>query len=313
MKKTINMWLAALLCGAMLTSCGGAPVGDKETESERHRHEYHHEKTVEGTCAELGYQLYTCACGDTFKSLIPSEHDYELVNTKADGVEYVKRTCKVCGDSSVARLQTYLFNIGFEDADTVEEAGNQPPNVEYYGHAGTLAEIVKNDDGAFAHLVSSNYYLLDLSNTLRDGKNFVLSFDVRFDKFSGGALFSLIPFRNGSFSYNDGMMELDPSGNVTFCSTGDSAYNKAVKLSDKGYNNITVTGNMSTGLYDVYVNQTLVRKGISYQKAGNAEKIYIRYLDRDTGFDAAVDNLKLYAADLPEFLVEPNGLVFEKE
>ncbi len=36
---------------------------------------------------------------------------------------------------------------------------------------------------------------------------------------------------------------------------------------------------------------------------------YIRYFDRRAGFAARVDNIKLYVADTPEFIV-PNGITF---
>lgn len=310
-KKLLGI-IALSLSIFLFAACSDTPNETEddipETEA-RHRHEYHLKETREGDCKVRGYQLYECDCGESFKSLLPSEHVY--VDVKDTSGNCIKRVCNNCGDYSIIRDQKYTFYIDFEGMLTVEAAGTQAPYVEYYGRSGTSAEIETDAYGSYAKLVSSNYYLLDTSEIMKKGQNFVISFDVKFDRYAKGALFSLIPFNNGSFSYNDGLIRIDASGTLSFLGSGDSQYNKTVVLPDKGYSNIAIAGNMKTGLYDVYVNEELVRKDIPYIKSSSSlEKVYLRYLDKDTGSTAFIDDLKLYVAETPEFVIDESKLYF---
>ena len=63
----------------------------------------------------------------------------------------------------------------------------------------------------------------------------------------------------------------------------------------------------------MYLNGVSVRTGIAYQsKDARLEKVYVRFLDREKDFKAVVDHLKLYDAASPEFVIEEDGIVFEK-
>ena len=62
----------------------------------------------------------------------------------------------------------------------------------------------------------------------------------------------------------------------------------------------------------VYVDEKLERKDVKYViPPTNVSRSYIRYFDRKAGYHAAADNLKVYVADTPEFIV-PTGLTFKK-
>jgi hypothetical protein len=112
----------------------------------------------------------------------------------------------------------------------------------------------------------------------------------------------------GKETYNSGIVLVGTDGSL-YVSGSDEPL--SVKLKNKGYSNITMVYDPVTGLADVYVDEKLERKDVKYiVMPTGISKSYIRYFDRKHGFGAAADNLKVYLADTPEFVV-PDGLTFK--
>ena len=84
---------------------------------------------------------------------------------------------------------------------------------------------------------------------------------------------------------------------------GDPAYYKDVFFSKEGYDTLTVKGNLGTGLYDVYLNEQLVRKDVRYVSASSPITLLcLRYFDvqNTESYTGYVDNLKLYRTAVPD-------------
>lgn len=318
MKK--QRWIIAALVlalgGLTLLSCT-----NKEPVESEHIHEYHlRETSLVGVCSDPGYQLYACECGDSFKSDIPSPHEYETIADVTGA--YFKTLCKHCGlVSGITHEQEYFYVLDFEGVKDLTEAGNKP-NTQAYRIGGIEGEqigIVKDGENSVLWSTVGNYYLLDKTNTLKDGKDFVVSMDIRYETFANTAIFSVLGHnRNKDFSYNAGLIFADAEGRMTFVAQGDPEYQEEVYLSQDGYDTITVKGNLSTGLYDIYLNQKLVRKNVPYVKAQSSfDYICIRFFDvrysnSNVPYVAYADNLKLYAASAPEFIIDESQITFEK-
>ena len=326
MKLRRNLILFLLICVlALLSACGDAPDAEvlaPETESGTesdtegapeegpHTHEFTLTETVSGTCLEQGYNRYDCSCGMSYKSLIPSAHSYKTVKDVTG--QYTKKVCESCGDYTIVRNQTYLYNIDFENASSVGDAANQPPNLEFYVAAGGTATVEKDEDGSYMSIATANYYVRDKSGIFVSGETFVLSMDLKVEKFAKAELIS-IAYQNGDkWVYNRGIVRLEADGSLGFYSDGNGVYTQKVYLSTKGYNNITLVGDMKTRLFDVYVNGELVREEVYYSVSAPSKDttIYVRYFDQKKDFVASADNLKLYEAKLPEFIVPSSGIVF---
>ena len=66
-----------------------------------HTHEYSATETVQSTCADEGYTVYVCDCGDSYIDDYTEklEHIYETADTVAPTSDYEGYTiyvCKVC-------------------------------------------------------------------------------------------------------------------------------------------------------------------------------------------------------------------------
>lgn len=288
--------------------------GNESTESEEteeHVHAFSLTETVEGDCKEQGYSRYACSCEMSYKVPIPAAHTYKQVKDVSGA--YTKRVCVSCGEYKIVRNQEYLYNIDFEGVETPAEAAKQPPSVEFYVIAGEGASVKQDDEGACMKIGASNYYLRDTSGIFVSGKTFVFSMDIKVEKYAQAELLSIV-YQNGSkWAYNRGVVRLEADGTLGFFSNGNGKYTKTVRLSDKGYNNITVVGDLKNCLFDIYVNEELVREDVSYIASPNADTVvYIRYFDQKKAFVAYADNLKLYAAETPEFVVPASGIVFSE-
>lgn len=315
-----------LLLGAIfLLSCGEDPA-DTETEEPRqtetdalgetddaedgpHGHEFVLTETVAGTCSELGYRRYACSCGMSYKETIPAEHAYKTV-VDVTG-EYTKTVCSECGDYKIVRNQKYLYNIDFENVNSVSEAAEQPPNLAFYVIAGGGAELVTDDENTYMKIATSNYYVQDKSGIFHKDTTVVFSMDIKVEKYAAAELLSIVYKTGSKWAYTRGVVRLEADGTLGFYSAGNGKYNKTVTLSDKGYNTITLVGDLTTYRFDVYVNDELVREGVQYvaPPAANTE-VYIRYFDQKKDYIAYADNLKLYEAATPEFIVPTSGIVF---
>ena len=134
--------------------------------------------------------------------------------------------------------------------------------------------------------------------------------DVKFEKITEMELLSYA-FQNadGKWSYNQGIVKLTADGRFKLYKE-DAPLD--VKIKTKGYTNITVVSDPKTSLCDVYIDGKLVREKVKYVNfPTDAIGCYIRYFDRADGFSACMDNMKMYVADTPEFIV-PDGLMFKK-
>ena len=312
--------LIVLLCLASFSACGEVPETETiapETEEETtsvlgpHSHAFALTETVSGTCLEQGYDRYECSCGMSYKSLIPSAHSYKEVKDVTG--EYTKSVCESCGDYKIVRNQKYLYNINFENVASVAEAATQPPNLEFYVTAGESIAIEKDEDGAHMNIAASNYYVRDTSGVFASGKTFVLSMDVKVEQFASAELISIVYQTGSKWAYNRGIVRLEADGSLGFFSKGNGAHNEKLYLSTKGYNNITIIGDLKTNLFDVYVNEVLVREDVSYVGAPSENAvIYVRYFDQKKAFVASADNLKFYQANAPEFIVPSSGITFEE-
>ena len=325
MKPRRNLILFLLICVlALLSACGDAPdteaiapETESGTESETedapeegpHTHEFTLTETVAGTCLEQGYDRYDCSCGMSYKSLIVSAHSYKEVKDVTG--EYTKRECTACGDYTIVRNQTYIYNIDFENASSVGDAANQPPNLEFYVAAGETASIEKDENGSYMSIAASNYYVRDKSGVFASGETFVLSMDIKVEQFAAAELISIVYENGGKWAYNRGIVRLEADGSLGFYSEGKGANKEKVYLSAKGYNNITVVGDLKTNRFDVYVNEVLVREDVVYVGAPSAgATVYVRYFDQKKAYVASADNLKCYQANVPEFIVPSSGIVF---
>ena len=322
--KKILIWLLILCQMAFLFSCAGE--GGSETEVQEggtvttgteedpsndgaHSHLFTLTDEVAATCAEEGYRRYACDCNMSYKVPLAAAHSY-LQITDVSG-KYTKRVCSECGDYKIVRNQEYLYNINLENVRSVEAAAKQPPNLEFYVIAGDHVTLESDGEGNYMRIAASNYYVRDLSGVFVSGETFVFSMDIKVEKYATAELLSIVYLDGTKWSYNKGLIRLEANGTLGFFHAGNKALNETVRLSDKGYNNITVVGNLKTCLFDIYVNEKLVRESVKYITPPLATtKVYIRYFDREKDFVAYADNLKLYAAKTPEFIVPTSGIVF---
>ena len=331
MKLKLFLVLACLILSLSLVACGGnqtelptedseenviteVPVVDTEPQETEppHTHEFLLSNTVTGTCLEEGYEVYSCVCGISYKNLLPSNHKYS--EQKDTTGKYTKKLCTLCGEYKIVRNQTYIHHLTFEGFTDVKTATNAQKNLSFYGASaadgtkGTF-EIRRDLDGNYMYIYDCNYYIQDLTGTMIKSK-FIVSVDIKFEKFANLELISFAHQKtDGGFNYNSGVIKLTSDGKIRF--HGDDNPSDVV-LKSKGYNNFTIVCDPITSLCDVYVNEKLVRTGIDYiDVPKNVKNVYIRYFDRKAGFAASADNMKLYTAETPEFIV-PDGLVFAK-
>ena len=283
---------------------------DTEPAETEHVHEFNLSNTVDGNCVDEGYEVYSCRCGSWYRNLIPSAHKYS--EQKDTTGKYIRKLCELCGDYKIVRDQTYLHNITFEGFKDAKDAANAQKNLSFYGSSpadGTNGKIeIKTDlDGSYMYIYDCNYYIQDITNTMIKNK-FVVSIDIKFEKFTDLELISFAHQKtDGGFNYNSGVVKITSDGKVRF--HGESQASDVV-LNAKGYNNFTVVCNPITAICDVYINEKLVKSGIKYVSVpSNVKNVYIRYFDRKAGFAAAADNIKMYVAATPEFIV-PNGITF---
>lgn len=279
-----------------------------------HVHEYLLSKTVGGTCVEEGYEVFSCTCGLSYKNLIPSAHKY--TDVKDSTGKYTKKLCSLCGDYKIVRNQTYLFNLTYEGFTDVKSATEGQKNLDFYtissadGTKGN-AVIRSNTDGNYLYLSECNYAVWDNTNSITS-KKIVASIDVMFESYPKEKLhlFSVSYVDSkGTTAYNSGIVLVGNDGSL-YVNGSDKPL--SVKLKQKGYTNITMVYDPTTGLADVYVDEKLERKDVKYViPPTNVSRSYIRYFDRKAGYHAAADNLKVYVADTPEFIV-PTGLTFKK-
>lgn len=322
----INRFLALaifILC-LSLSACGNGaddtidtdPVNDGWLETDApetnppHVHEYILSKTVAGTCLEEGYETFSCSCGLSYKNIIPSAHKYSEVKDTTG--MYTKKICSLCGDYKIVRNQTYIHHLTFEGFNDVRSAVDAQKNVKFYGIGvadGTKSdgEIKESLDGKCAYISNANFYVQDVSRTMLTQK-FVVSADIKFEKYTEMELISYaFQKANGDWSYNSGVIKITSDGKFKLYK--DTVLD--VNLKSKGYTNITVVCDPQTSLCDVYIDEQLVGSDIQYVKFPTDPKgCYIRYFYRKDGFSACIDNVKMYAADSPEFVV-PDGLVFK--
>lgn len=313
---TLRRFVAVLLLLSVCTclfSCETVTVPE-ETE---HQHEYHLENTVIGTCSAPGSQTFSCACGEAFQSTVPAPHAYETIADLTGA--YFKEYCTVCGVYTITHEQKYVHLIdfeGFEDYKAAAEQekvscyraggkGNEPPRLELVEDMGDMS--LKSTD--------SNYYLLDKSGILQDGRDFVVSVDVRYETHGRASLFTILCryTGKGDFAYNGGLVFIEADGRLSTVNDGDPAYYKDVYFSAEGYDTVTVKGNLGTGLYDVYLNEQLVRKDVKYVSASSPINfVCLRYFDVQHGgtYTGYVDNLKLYRASVPEFVIDESEIKF---
>lgn len=335
MKLKLFLVLTILIMSiSLLVSCGGdesdttlpdapdtettEPVETEAPDTEPvetappHTHEYAVSNTVKGTCVEDGYEVYSCSCGLSYKNLLPASHIYKQVKS-TDG-KYIKNLCALCGDYKIVRNQSYLSNLTFDGFTDIKEATNSQQNLEFYTIASAektkgTAVIHKDLDGSYMYIYECNYCVWDKTNTITS-KKFIASLDVMFESYPNDTLnlFS-VSYRNtaGKETYNSGIVKVSPDGKLYVNGSNEPL---SAKLKDKGYNNITIVYDPVSGLADVYVNEKLERAGFEYiVMPTDISMSYIRYFDRKAGFVAHVDNVKLYVADTPEFVV-PNGIMF---
>ena len=279
-----------------------------------HVHEYLLSKTVGGTCVEEGYEVFSCTCGLSYKNLIPSAHKY--TDVKDSTGKYTKKLCSLCGDYKIVRNQTYLFNLTYEGFTDVKSATEGQKNLDFYTISSAdktngNAVIRSNSDGNYLYLSECNYAVWDNTNSITS-KKIVASIDVMFESYPKEKLhlFSVSYVDSkGTTAYNSGIVLVGNDGSL-YVNGDDKPL--SVKLKQKGYTNITMVYDPTTGLADVYVDEKLERKDVKYViPPANVSRSYIRYFDRKAGYHAAADNLKVYVADTPEFVV-PDGLTFKK-
>ena len=333
MKHRAFLVLTVIILCFVLAACGGqtedttVPVVDEtepsftepaETEPVEteppHVHEYLLSKTVGGTCVEEGYEVFSCTCGLSYKNLIPSAHKYTDVKDSTE--KYTKKLCSLCGDYKIVRNQTYLFNLTYEGFTDVKSATEGQKNLDFYTISSAdktngNAVIRSNSDGNYLYLSECNYAVWDNTNSITS-KKIVASIDVMFESYPKEKLhlFSVSYVDSkGTTAYNSGIVLVGNDGSL-YVNGSDKPL--SVKLKQKGYTNITMVYDPTTGLADVYVDEKLERKDVKYViPPANVSRSYIRYFDRKAGYHAAADNLKVYVADTPEFIV-PSGLTFKK-
>lgn len=335
MKLKLFLVLTILILSvSLLVSCGGEgsdttlpdttepettePVETEAPETEPaetqppHVHEYAVSNTIKGTCVEDGYEVYSCSCGLSYKNLLPASHIYKQIKS-TDG-KYTKNLCALCGDYKIVRNQSYLSNLTFDGFTDIKKATNSQKNLEFYTISSAektkgTAVIRSDPDGSYMYIYECNYCVWDKTNTITS-KKFVASLDVMFESYPKETLhlFS-VSYRNtaGKETYNSGIVKVGTDGSLY---VNGREKPLSVKLKDKGYNNITIVYDPILGVADVYVNEKLESAGVTYVvMPSDISMSYIRYFDRRAGFAAHVDNLKLYVANTPEFVV-PNGIAF---
>ena len=325
--KLLLALIFALIC-ILICSCGNGeettepveettePVVTQPAETEPpeteppHEHEYLLSKTVAGTCVEEGYEVYSCICGLSYKNLIPSAHKYTSIKDTTG--KYTKKLCSLCGDYNIVRNQTYVHHVTYEGFSDIKNAIDAQKNLKFYAISPVTkqggGEIKENLDGKYAYIREANYYIQDTSRTMLT-KKFVVSADIKFDKPTSIELISYVFLNaNGKWSYNSGIVKVTEDGKLRI--HGEDAP-LDIKVKEKGYSNIAIVADPATSLCDIYVDEKLMRTGVKYVDfPADAKECHIRYFDRKEGFAAAIDNMKMYVADTPEFVV-PDGLTFK--
>ena len=291
--------IALLLACVCLFSCEKSPVA-KETE---HRHEYYLKESVTGTCTEAGRQLYACSCGESFESTVTLPHSFVPVS---DGQG--KEVCSACGFYTRSFEPEYLYYIDFEDSkdhnEAIEKGGSQCFRVS----GKETVSLHKEDGNTVLKVIESNVYTIDTTGTVDAGEDFVVSLDLRFEEHGRASIFTVLCrfAGKGDFSYNGGLVFIEADGRLSTSDSGDPQYFKDVYFSKTGYDNVTIVGNLKTGLYDVYFNETLVRKNIPYVSATSQTKmVCLRFFDAQhkQPYTAYTDDWRLYAASEPDFLM----------
>jgi hypothetical protein len=332
MKLKLFLVLAILIFSVVLSSCGEkaddttelpdvtepavtepAEETDPPETEPPHEHNYVKSKTVDGTCVEEGYEIYSCECGLSYKNIIPSAHKYTGVKDSTG--KYTKNVCSLCGDYRIVRNQSYIFNVTFDGFNDVKAAINSQKALNFYAISaadGTKGkgEVRQDADGSFGYVYDANFYFQDKNKALLTKSKYVLSADIKFEKTTNMELLSIVfQTLNGSWNYNSGVVKVTADGKFMLAGE-EKPLDIAVKT--KGYNNLSVVFDTKTGLCDVYIDEQLVGKNIAYKVfPDDAKGCYIRYFDRKAGYAGCIDNIKMYVADTPEFVV-PDGLVFSR-
>ena len=255
LRRVFSLLLLLVSC-SLLFSCGDGSVAETE-----HIHEYCLVDTVYGTCLEPGHQLFVCSCGEQFESAVPMPHTYASEPAKIGMNSYVKYFCEVCGAYALVHDQTFIYSVDFEDAEDAKTAfvkGNTEIYRTSVSKVGSGSDVSLVDDMGDKSLkaVDTNIYTLDKTRAIEEGKDFVISFDIRFEEYGRTTIFSIICQNQGKtdFSYNSGLVFIEEDGKLSTSAPGNAAVFQKATFSKEGYDTVTIKGNLKTGLYDVYFN-----------------------------------------------------------
>lgn len=82
-----------------------------------HKHHYIKTGVILPTCREVGYSVYSCECGVSYRGdmVLPGAHDFQEVERKAASfyaTGYSRRQCRVCGIETMQELeQVTLYDL----------------------------------------------------------------------------------------------------------------------------------------------------------------------------------------------------------
>lgn len=133
MKKKILMAAAVLISTVCIISCAPGKIEEIPTE---HTHDYKVTDTVEATCQKEGYAVYTCECGESYRSKIEKKaHEFELTEVVAATTEQAgseKFQCKNCDEYYINEIPILSADDPNNDNPKGDDPVDENPGNEHF-------------------------------------------------------------------------------------------------------------------------------------------------------------------------------------
>lgn len=136
--------------GAQMRKCGRCDATDQQSIEKlpsAHIHEYQKQK-VAATCAEGGYDLYTCQCGDSYREETSAAKGHSWGTWTVDTAPTVNQAgqlvcrCEACGEAQYRATEKLPSADGFVFVLIPEMVGrNEKATVAIIGQAGVTYDI----------------------------------------------------------------------------------------------------------------------------------------------------------------------------
>lgn len=163
--------------GRLVRKCKNcSETEEKIVEKLEHVHAYTHE-TIEPTCTEKGYTVYTCACGDGYRGdeTAALGHKYEatLVKPTCTVQGYTQYSCGRCGDGYIADTVSangHSWGAWVTVRDATESADGLKKRTCKVCNATEEAAIPKLESGNYVYITIRCDTILDNLDDLNPAK-----------------------------------------------------------------------------------------------------------------------------------------------